>query len=145
MQVYVVQRITRHTSATATHVALNKDTALQLLEEMINSVCHMLHYDEVDSVNADRYRVIKEALDNRDIVSAYFELNATSFIDATGNLSKCPYKINFLSIEPADDIMEEKVKTNISSVITRVETPCKVCKRMNDVGAKVCWNCGNHP
>lgn len=145
MLVYLIQRITRITSSTCTYVALNRDTALQLLEEMINSVCRLCRYDKKDSVNADQYSIIKGFLDNKDIVSAYFELNTTFFIDDTGISSKCPYRINFLEVKTTDDITEEKVKTDISSVIVKVEESCKVCGRMNDKGTTVCWNCGNHP
>lgn len=26
-----------------------------------------------------------------------------------------------------------------------MESPCRVCSKMNDNGIKVCWSCGNHP
>jgi hypothetical protein len=36
--------------------------------------------------------------------------------------------------------------TNVQlSSSKREENPCQVCKRMNDVGVKTCWNCGNKP
>lgn len=27
----------------------------------------------------------------------------------------------------------------------RQEKPCQVCKRNNDLGVSICWNCGNQP
>ena len=37
------------------------------------------------------------------------------------------------------EILEQQNDTII------VEKPCKGCQRMNDVGVKICWCCGNSP
>jgi hypothetical protein len=49
-------------------------------------------------------------------------------------------KERFLVVEEATSIPTVPSNNGI-----RQEKPCQVCKRNNDVGVHVCWNCGNAP
>jgi hypothetical protein len=41
-------------------------------------------------------------------------------------------------------VVEDNTPTSVNAS-ERQEKPCQVCKRPNDVGVNVCWNCGNAP
>jgi hypothetical protein len=41
-------------------------------------------------------------------------------------------------------VSEDDAPTSVNAS-ERQEKPCQVCKRNNDIGISVCWNCGNQP
>lgn len=60
----------------------------------------------------------------------------------TGSLS-CNW--DFLIPSDMRWVCEFEDKPVNKTIVTIIETPCRICTKMNDIGITICWSCGNQP
>jgi hypothetical protein len=65
------------------------------------------------------------------------ELNAFEYLEEDG-IKHYPFISSSLVLNIIERFLNE-------DQINKKEFPCKLCKRMNDVGVSMCWFCGNNP
>lgn len=146
IQVFMVQEIKRASLGTSTMIFESRDDAIDYLNSLVTERCTKYGYTDSSDVNHGLYLKIKKALEAGLTVSALTIFNSDEFTDLNGTNYYNKSKINFYSFR----VVRPSHSPSCDSVPSvrpeqKKEISCSVCKRMNDEGVSVCWNCGNHP